>query len=143
VHVLATTPGGTRAALIAGQLLARRRRTHIVLLVTAPDQWVTAQCVHVAHQFDPAMPIRICRGPNTTEAVKQAVPTLAVVVIGGPLRWWWPTVEYRLAERLRRHGRLVVFIPENARCGTRRSGGTTCSPEVIRFEGRRAPFSHA
>jgi len=114
VHVLATTPDGTRAGVTAGLALARRRRTNIVLLVTAPDEWETARCVRVARQFNRSMPIRVCQGPNLTEAIKQVVPTLALVVIGGPASRWWPTVEQRLADRLRRHGRSVVFVPERA-----------------------------
>ena len=82
VHVLATTPGGTRAGLTIGLALARRRHTNIVLLVTTPDEWETARCVHVAREFNPWMPIRVCEGPTLTEAIKQVVPTLAVVVIG-------------------------------------------------------------
>ena len=115
VHVLATTPDGTRAG--ARQLdgtLARQRHTSIVLLVTAPDEWETARCVRVAREFNPWMPIRVRQGPNVTEAIKQAVPTLALAVIGGPARRWWPTFEQRLSDRLRRHGRDTVFVQETA-----------------------------
>ena len=139
VHVLATTPDGTRAGLAAGLALARRRHTNIVLLVTAPDQWETARCVRVAREFNRWMPVRICQGPTVTEAIKQVVPTLALVVIGGPARRWWPTVEQRLADRLRRHGRDTVFIPEKARCGAQPDGAPRRSLEVIRIEARRAP----
>jgi hypothetical protein len=139
VHVLATTPGGTRAALTAGRSLALRRHTHIVLLVTAPGTWETARCVRVARQFDRWMAIRICQGPTATEAIKQAVPTLAVVVIGGPARRWWPTAEQRLAERLRRHGRVAIFIPETAQCEAQPDGASKHGLEVIRIDARRAP----
>lgn len=123
VHVLATTLDGTRAALAAGRTFARQRHTSIVLLVTTPDEWETARCVRVARAFNQSMPIRICQGPNVTEAIKQVVPTLALVVIGGPARRWWPTVEQRLADRLRRHGRDVVFVQEQATDRTQPSDG--------------------
>ena len=139
VHVLATTPDGTRAALAAGRSLALRRHTHIVLLVTAPGTWETARCVRVARQFDRWMAIRVCEGPDATEAIKQAVPTLALVVIGGPARRWWPTAEQRLADRLRRHGRDTIFIPEKARGGAQPDGASRRSLAVIRIEARRAP----
>jgi K+-sensing histidine kinase KdpD len=125
VHVLATTPDGTRAGLTAGLVFARRWHTGIVLLVTSPDKWETARCVRVAREFNRSMPIRICQGPNVTEAIKQVVPTRALVVMGGPARRWWPTVEQRLADRLRRHGRDVVFVQEKAPDRTQRSDGLT------------------
>jgi hypothetical protein len=139
VHVLATTPDGTRAALATGQWFARRRHTNVVLLVTAPGEWETARCVRIAHEFDRFMRILICRGANTTEAIKQVVPALALVVLGGPARRWWPTAEQRMADRLRRHGRDVVFVPEKASSKAQRGGGATVDLAVRRIEARRAP----
>jgi len=136
VHVLATTPDGTRAGVTAGLALARRRRTNIVLLVTAPDEWETARCVRVARQFNRSMPIRVCQGPNLTEAIKQVVPTLALVVIGGPASRWWPTVEQRLADRLRRHGRSVVFVPERATDGAQPDSSLNGSLEAAQLPRR-------
>jgi hypothetical protein len=138
VHVLATTPDGTRAALSAGRAFARRRHTHLVLLVTAPDSWETARCLRVARQFDGSITVRVCSGPNTTEAIKHVVPTLALVVIGGPVRRWWPTIEQRMAERLRRHGRDAVFVPEKALRVSRPGRGSSGSVEVAHIQERRA-----
>lgn len=139
VHVLATTPDGTRAALAAGRSLARRRHAHVVLLITARGEWETARSVRVARQFDQSMPIRICQGRDATDAVKQAVPALALVVIGGPARRWWPTAEQRLAERLCRHGRDAVFVPEKPPRGARQSHGSICRLEDTRIRARHAP----
>jgi hypothetical protein len=130
VHVLATTPDGTRAALAAGRTFARQRHTSIVLLVTTPDEWETARCVRVAREFNRWMPIQICQGPNVTEAIKQVVPTRALVVIGGPARRWWPTVEQRLADRLRRHGRDAVFVQQKATDRAQPSGDSSGSLEA-------------
>ena len=141
VHVLATTPDGTRAALAAGRTFARQRHTSMVLLVMAPDAWETARCVRVARQFNPWMPIRVCQGLNVTEAIKDVVPTLALVVIGGPARRWWPTVEQRLVDRLCRHGRDAVFIEENATDRARPSGGVNGGLDVQQLPRRATVHS--
>ena len=75
-------------------------------------------------------------GPNVTEAIKQVVPTLALVVVGGPARRWWPTVEQRLADRLRRHGRNVVFVQERASDRARPDGGLNGSLEASQLPRR-------
>jgi hypothetical protein len=122
---------------MAGRALALSRHTNIVLLVTTPDKWQTARSIRVAREFDRWLPIRICQGLNETEAVKQAVPTLSLVVIGGPARRWWPSAEQRMAERLRRHGRDVVFVAEEASCGDQPCGGSG-RQEPIPIQARRA-----
>lgn len=109
VHVLATTVEGTRAAIAAAIPVARKRRAPVVLLVEH-DDWQTARCLRAAHEIDPTITAKCLVGSNTTDAVKEHVPVLALIVIGGPTRWWWPTRHERLAARLQRHGRDVMFV---------------------------------
>jgi len=109
VHVLATTIEGTRAAVRAALPVAKQRRAPVVLLVEG-DDWQTACCLRAAHAIDPAITEKRLVGSSATEAVKMVVPTLALVVIGGPTRWWWPTRHQRLAARLQRHGRDAIFV---------------------------------
>jgi hypothetical protein len=80
-----------------------------VLLVEG-DDWQTACCLRAARELNPAITEKRLAGPSATEAVKMLVPTLALVVIGGPTRWWCPTRHQRLAARLQRHGRDVIFV---------------------------------
>jgi hypothetical protein len=109
VHVLVTTVEGTRAAVRTALPIARQRRAPVVLLVEG-DDWQTACCLRAAHELDPAITDKWLVGSSATAAVKLLVPTLALIVIGGPTRWWWPTRQQRLAARLRRHGRDVLFV---------------------------------
>ena len=109
VHVLGTTVEGTRAAIAAAIPVARKRRAPVVLLIEH-DDWQAARCLRAIRETDPTITAKCLVGSNATEAVKEHVPVLALIVIGGSTRWWWPTRDERLAARLRRHGRDVMFV---------------------------------
>jgi hypothetical protein len=129
IHVIATTAVGTEAALRAAVLRAIQHDARVVLLVphtasgdlggsflrgtTVVDEYDDI-VKRVAHPVQ----IRLCMTPNPSEAVTHLIPTHARVFLGGPTSVWWPTVEERLAARLRRSGREVVFVG----CNTGRPG---------------------
>lgn len=48
-------------------------------------------------------------GRDRWETLLRALPGTPAIVLGGRLRWWWPTAEARLARKLRRHGYQVIF----------------------------------
>jgi hypothetical protein len=126
-HVVATTVEGTEAALRVAASLAKAQGGRIVLLIsladatgTAPDgwarssEWVIAHYEHIAHRLDQAIQIRVCDCANSTEAAKRMTPPRAAIVIGGDALWFWPSAEQRLAARLRRSGREVIFVGCNS-----------------------------
>ena len=125
VYVLATTDGGTRAALEAAGAMAHDLRARIVLLV--PHVVPYAQALE--HPADPTtfageryresaaalgldVIIRVCLC-RTRSQVAALLPPDAAVLVGGrprPRFQPWPTSEERLARDLERGGRRVLFI---------------------------------
>ena len=134
VYVVATTTEGTEAALAAAASLAATLKTEeeeearIVLVLpqnggdrgpstphSASATWLVSHYEVVARRLAQTVQIRCCESDETAEAVRRMTPRHATIVIGGPALWWWPSVEERLAARLRRSGREVVFVGCNGR----------------------------
>ena len=115
IHVLATSVAGTRAALSAAKSIAEPSGAPVVLMIpTRPEHrdanWLVAGYEQIAR--DVGQPVRVRLGVSSS-AVASAVtltPSAGTVIIGGRSRWWWPSVEQRLAAALRRAGRRVLFI---------------------------------
>jgi len=124
VYVVATTSEGTEAALrVAIEMATELTASPITILVPRPkpelggpgqtegsDRWLLARFELLARKlgvkrFD--VRTRVC--DDVREAVKQHLPASAIGVIGGRHRMFWPSAEERLAARLRRSGRHVVF----------------------------------
>jgi hypothetical protein len=53
--------------------------------------------------------VRLCVCHRLDDALRWMLGPGARVVIGGRQRWWWPTAAERMARRLKRQGRDVVF----------------------------------
>jgi hypothetical protein len=87
IHVIATTPEGTAAAMSAAGPAAVERQMRVRLLV--PET----------------------RPADRDPALHVLIPAGATVYVGGRIRRWWRTAEQRLALRLQRAGRDVVFVP--------------------------------
>ena len=121
VHVLATTPEGTRAALRAARPLVSEDAVVVVIPSTQAEavqrgEAMVRQCRSIANELEQPIHVRICIC-RTVASAAEIVPPGATLVIGGATRRWWPTREERVAARVRRTGRDVVFanvLPENA-----------------------------
>jgi hypothetical protein len=122
IHVIATTFDGTTAALRAVTPVASSHRARVVLLLPqmrgaaeedeAPlaISRLIARYDEVAKGLHQPVQIRLCLSPDVTEAAKRMTPNGATVFIGGRASFFWPSAEERLAARLRRSGREVVFV---------------------------------
>jgi hypothetical protein len=131
IHVIATTFDGTAAALKAVTPVATSHHARVVLLVPQTPgaeqaeqsplaiPRLVARYDEVAKRLHQPVQIRVCLGPDVTEAAKRMTPNGATVFIGGRASLFWPSAEERLAARLRRSGREVVFIG----CNSGRAGG--------------------
>jgi hypothetical protein len=51
--------------------------------------------------------VRHCR--DRWQMLQQELSPQSIVVMGGSSRWWWPTRESRLAQKLRAAGHTVLF----------------------------------
>jgi hypothetical protein len=124
VYVVATTSEGTEAALRAAmEMVAEQAASPITILVPRPtqepggpgptegsDRWLLARFELLARKAGLKridMRTHVC--DDVREAVKQHLPPNAIGVVGGRHRIFWPSAEERLAARLRRSGRHVVF----------------------------------
>ena len=118
IHVLATSVEGTRAALSAAKPIAEQSGAAVVLLIpTRPDHrdanWLVAGYEQIAREVGQPVRVRVGVSSNHVAALTMLAPSGGTVIIGGPSRWWWPTIEERIAARLRRTGRHVVFVDAN------------------------------
>jgi hypothetical protein len=122
IHLVATTPSGTRAAMRAATALANGldSRVHVIAARQMPSDRSLDQRSASARTFaqeimalPEATPSRVkvlpCFCKRLSDVV-QLLPPKAVVVIGGHSRWWWPSREQRLAKALRTAGHHVLFV---------------------------------
>jgi hypothetical protein len=121
LHVVATTDEGTEAALRNAAALAAERQARIVLLIAHIDDrsarstpWLVARYEAMARSVDQPIQIRLCLAATAGHAVTALTRADATVLIGGARGRFWPSVEQRLAARLRRAGRDVVFVATTA-----------------------------
>jgi hypothetical protein len=123
IHVVATSIDGTKAALTAAKRAAQQRGARVVLLVPKVDSpdapadhfsestsWLAARYQKVARDIGQPVQMRVCAGQNAAKAAALLTPINGVIFMGGPVRWFWPSAEERIAAALRRTGRDVVFI---------------------------------
>ena len=115
IHVLATSVEGTRAALAAAKPIAERSGVPVILMIpTRPGDrdasWLVAGYEQIARDVGQPVRVRVGVSYSATASAAMLTPPDGTLVIGGPARWWWPTIEQRLAARLRRTGRDVLFV---------------------------------
>jgi hypothetical protein len=125
VYVVSTTSEGTEAALRVAMEMAREHAAcPITIFVPRPkpepdgigqtegsDRWLVARFALLARKVGARrcdVRTRVC--DDVREAVKQHLPASAIGVVGGRHRMFWPSAEERLAARIRRSGRHVVFV---------------------------------
>jgi hypothetical protein len=123
ISVVATTIDGTKAALIAAKQEAQERGARVALLVPRVDSpappaerfvdttnWLVANLEEVARDVGQPVQVRVCAGPSAAEIAALLSPANGTLFVGGPVHWLWPGAEERLAAKLRRAGRDVVFV---------------------------------
>ena len=122
IHVLATTPGATRAAIAAAVPLARGAGARLLVLVPhafpspidlaqrrdSTDRVVGAYRDLVTELGgDGAVRLCLCSRP---EDVSRLLPEHATIVVGGMPPRWLPTSETRLARRMAALGHHVIMV---------------------------------
>ena len=123
IGVVATTINGTKAALLAAQREARAYGARIVLLVPRVDapappaerfvdtsNWLVARFEKVARDVGQPVQVRVVTASTAAKGAELLSPANGILFVGGPIRWLWPSSEQRMAARLRRSGRQVVFV---------------------------------
>ena len=121
LQVVATTEDGTRRALSEAARLADGSGVRVLLLVphvvsflrtTGDAQEATAIADRyraLAADAGVDARVRLCVCRRLDDVFRWMLGPHARVVIGGRQRWWWPTAAERMADRLRREGRDVLF----------------------------------
>jgi hypothetical protein len=123
IAVVFTSVDSTLAALKHASVLADRLDGRITLLVlqavphplplSSPPvliDWNERRCRAVADASPVETTVRVYLCRKRYETLQQALGHRALVVIGGPRRWWRFTAERNLARKLRRAGHEVVLI---------------------------------
>jgi hypothetical protein len=147
IYVVATTLEGTRAAIAAASAVAEGSGTGAVLFVPWVVPYVepldrpsdsvafgVRNFRRLAEESGIPVTVRVCLCRSSSAAIAAMLPGDSVVVVGGPSRQWWPSREQRLAARLSRSGRRVLFVAE-ARDGS----PVTADGPARRAAGERAP----
>jgi hypothetical protein len=121
LQVVATTDAGTRRALAEAARLGNGSGVRVLLLVphvvsflraTGDAQEATAiadryRALAIDAGVDARVRLCVCR--RLDDVFRWMLGPHARIVIGGRQRWWWPTAAERMADRLRRQGRDVLF----------------------------------
>jgi hypothetical protein len=121
LHVVATTDAGTRRALAEAARLGNGSGVRVLLLVPYVVSFLRAtgdaqEAAAIADRYralavDAGVDarVRLCVCRRLDDAFRWMLGPQARIVIGGRQRWWWPTAAERMADRLRRQGRDVLF----------------------------------
>ena len=128
VHVLATTPAGTRSALAVAKRLTAANPARVVLAVPRLTSFAT--------QFDPTgiertavidgnralaaevgvhVTVLLCVCRRLDDVVHSLLGRTGFVIVGRRLRGFWPSREQRLVRRLVGEGYRVVFAGTGTR----------------------------
>jgi hypothetical protein len=122
IHVLATTPGATRAAIAAAVPLARGAGARLLILV--PHAFPSPLGLEQQLDFTDGVVgtyrdlVAECGGDGTVrlclcsraEDVSRLLPEHATIVVGGMPPRWLPTSETRLARRMAALGHRVIMV---------------------------------
>jgi hypothetical protein len=121
LHVVATTDAGTRRALAEAARLGHGSGVRVLLLVPHVVSFLrttgdAGEATAIADRYralavDAGVDarVRLCVCRRLDDVFRWMLGPHARIVIGGRQRWWWPTAAERMAERLRRQGRDVLF----------------------------------
>jgi hypothetical protein len=125
IHVVATTPSGTRAALAATATLGAGLTTRTTLLVPyvvpyVQESYPPAELVafaldrfrRIAHEIDEQIDVQICVCRPHDATLAPLLSPDATVLVGGKSRRYWPTAAQRLAAALTRNDYPVLFVEE-------------------------------
>jgi hypothetical protein len=124
IHVIATTPGGTCAALAAAVPLAKGSGAR--LIVTIPrvvsyaveldgsiiaSEFIVRRYRDLVADLGGQAQIDVCLCRSIQAVVAKLVAGNSTIVVGGSAGRWLPSAEERFANRLSRHGHRVIFVP--------------------------------
>jgi hypothetical protein len=125
VQVIATSFGGTRAALATAQTLAAGLDARVVVFVpyvvpygealdhpTIKPAFIGDRFARLADELSFEVEVRVCVCRSWPNALATELSRDAVIVIGGASRRWWPTCEQRLAASLVSDGYNALFVAE-------------------------------
>jgi hypothetical protein len=123
VQVIATSFGGTRAALAAAQKLAAGLVARVVVFVphvvpygepldhpTIKPELIGARYGRLAEEMSFEVDVRVCVCRSWAEALGSVLSLDAPIVVGGDARRWFPTREQNLAASLVTMGYEVLFV---------------------------------
>ena len=123
VQVVATSAGGTRAALGAAKSLAAGLDASIVLVVphvvqygetlehpTMSPDFAGERFRTMAEDLAMDVEIRVCVCRSQTAVLASALSHDAVVLVGGKVRRVWPTTEQRLIAALVSRGYKALLV---------------------------------
>ena len=140
VHVLATTPEGTKSALVSAVGLSNTLHARIILLLprlnafSVPvDRVRMEQAASVdehralAARLGARVDTLCCVCQRLDDVVHQMLGRSSLVIVGGRRRAWWPSREQRLVRRLIASGYAVVFAPVGGAGVARRVTGSSAS----------------
>ena len=123
VQVVATSFGGTRAALLAARTLAAGLDARVVIFVpfvvpygealdhpTIKPAFIGDRFGRLAEEFSMEVDVQVCVCRSWLEALTSVLSRDGAVVVGGRSRRWWTTAEQRLAASLARAGFNALFV---------------------------------
>jgi len=122
IHVAATTPDGTAAALRVAVPLARGAAARLVVLVprivpypldldgTMPGPFLERRYEELVHELGGAATIDVCVCRRAEDIAAKIMTAESTVVVGGPVGGWLTSPEERFANRLGRYARNVSFV---------------------------------
>jgi len=122
INVMATTPGGTRAALERVKRLGAATAARVLLLVphvtsfsTSPQpvnnhESVMKQFHDMATEVGVHASLLACVCRRREDIARTMLGPSSLLVIGGRHGRLWPSTEERLARRLTAEGYAVVFV---------------------------------
>jgi len=123
IAVVFTSVAATLAALKHASVLAQILDGSVTLLVpqivpyprplTSPPVLIDwnerrFRAIAAVSPVNTTVRLYLCR--DRDETLMAFLPQRSLVVLGGPRRWWRWTSERRLAQKLKRTGREIVFI---------------------------------
>jgi hypothetical protein len=118
IHIVATTISAARAALTTAATMAQALDSRMHVIAAGPRSGEPHRLAHEILRQREAASTRVDVLPCACRRLLDVVQLLApgsIVVVGGRLRWLWPTAEQRLVQALTARGCHVLFVSGESR----------------------------